>query len=258
MKNLKYIFGIAAIAVLASCEKETGNDVLSTGGTKEQVQSGLGGSMSQFTIIGDYLYTIDYKTLNVFHLADPSNPVLLESIAMGVGMETIFHNDNVLYIGAQDGVHIYSITNPRNPIEESDFDHVTSCDPVVANGDIAIATLRGGTQCGGSLTELDIIDVSDLKNPELIFTTELTNPYGLGFSNQNPNLVYVCDGYAGLKAYDISDVTNPELVMELADVEAVDVIAHSDQLILLTKGGVYQYNASDPLNLTQLSLIPVQ
>jgi hypothetical protein len=260
MNSIKYFYGILAIAAVTACEKETaGDDVLPANATKEQLQSGLGGSMSQFTIMGDYLYTIDYKTLNVFHLADPSNPVELENIDMGVGMETIFQNGNYIYIGATDGVHIFDISNPREPVEVSEFEHVTSCDPVIANDEIAIATLRGGTQCGGSLTELDIIDLSDINYPKLKYTTELINPYGLGFSKQNPNIVYVCDGYAGLKAYDISNDHDPELVMEIEDMEAMDVISTSGNLlIVLTRGGVYQYDASNPIALTELSHIAVQ
>ena len=260
MNSLKYFYGIIAIAGFTACEKETvGDDVTPANTTREQVTTGLGGSMTQFTIMGDYLYTIDYKTLNVFHLADPSNPVELENIDMGVGMETIFQNGNYLYIGAQDGVHIFDITNPRSPLEVSEFEHVTSCDPVIANDEIAIATLRGGTQCGGSLTELDIIDLSDINNPTLKYTTALINPYGLGFSQQNPNIVYVCDGYAGLKAYDITDDQNPELVMEFEDIEAIDVISTAGNLlVVLSREGVYQFDATNPTELTELSHISVQ
>ena len=85
MKKLSYIIGIFAVTAFVSCEKE---DDMNTS-NREAVSNGVGGSMAQFTIIDDYLYTIDYKTLSVFHLADPENPELLESIPMGVGMETV-------------------------------------------------------------------------------------------------------------------------------------------------------------------------
>jgi len=260
MKNLKnYILGAFAIVALVSCEKDELPQEELTGPTKNAINGGLGGSMQQFTIINDYLYTVDYKTLKVFHLADAENPVLLETIDMGIGMETIFPQDDKLFIGANDGVHIYDISNPRSPEEVSEFDHVTSCDPVIANDQYAFATLRGGTECGGNLSQLDILDLSDMSNPQLIAETELINPYGLGFTNDNENIIYVCDGYDGLKAYDITDMSDVQLVMQMTDLEAVDVIAHgTNQLVVLTKQGVFQYDATDPINLVEQSFIPVQ
>ena len=266
MKKLRlFIAGAFVLGALASCEKEevttNENEVVEpqTSMTKDPVSSGNGGSLAQFTIIGDYLYTIDYKTLNVFHLADADNPALSESIDMGVGMETVFHENGRLFVGATDGVHIYDVTDPRSPIEVSEFDHVTSCDPVVANDNYAVATLRGGTECGGSLSQLDILDISDINNPTLIGEVQLMNPYGLGFSNVNENIIYVCDGFDGLKAYDLSNPTDPDLVMLDPSLEAIDIIADgSDNLIVLTRAGVYQFDASNPTSLIQRSFITVE
>src|SRR5690606_724522 len=123
--------------------------------SKNMASTGNGGSLAQFTIVDDYLYTIDYRTLKIFALNDPDHPELTESIDMGVGMETVFHQNGRLFIGANNGVHIYDISNPRSPQEVSNFDHVTSCDPVIANNNYALATLRGGTACGGNLSQLD-------------------------------------------------------------------------------------------------------
>lgn len=264
MKKLRLLLaGAIVFGTLAACEKEevtTNEDNSSnTPTTKNQSGDGYGGSLAQFTIVGDYLYTIDYKTLNVFHLADPGSPVLSESIDMGIGMETVFHRNGNLFIGSTDGVHIYDISDPRNPMPVSEFEHVTSCDPVVANDNYACATMRGGTECGGSLSQLTILDISSIDMPMEVASAELINPYGLGFSNADQNILYICDGYSGLKAYDISDASNPQLVMEDPNLEALDIIAQEDNnLIVLTRQGVYQFDASNPLALTERSFIPVQ
>jgi hypothetical protein len=261
MKNLKiYMFAaLCGSALLMSCEKDSLNAGMNNSDTKNQVTSGLGGSMAQFTIMNNYLYTVDYKSLKVFHIADPSNPELLETIDLGVGIETIFPQNDNLFIGTQSGVRIYDVSNPRSPEEISEFEHVTSCDPVVANDDYALATLRGGTPCNGNLNELDIIDLSDIENPELVATQELIGPYGLGLSAANPNLVYVCDGYSGLKAFDFSDVNNIEMVMNLEGLEAIDVISAEDNLlVVLTRQGVYQFDSTNPTSLVEHSFISVQ
>lgn len=263
MKKLKkYMFVALCGAALISCEKEevtTLDNNNATVQTKNQLSSGLGGSMAQFTIIDNYLYTVDYKSLKVFHISNPSSPELLETIDLGVGIETIFPQNDLLYIGTQTGVLIYDVTNPRQPEEVSEFEHVTSCDPVVANDNYAFATLRGGTACNGNLNELDIIDISDIENPTLVATQELSNPYGLGISSANENIIYVCDGIGGLRAYDVSDLDDIELVMHLENMEAIDIISAEDNLlVVLTRQGVSQFDASNPLELVEKSTISIQ
>lgn len=260
MKNLKiYLFAALCSAAILSCEKEQSTANGSADHSKNQLSSGLGGSMAQFTIIDNYLYTVDYKSLKVFHIADASNPELLETVDLGVGIETIFPQNDNLFIGTQNGVRIYDVSNPRSPEPVSEFDHVTACDPVVANDEYALATLRGGTPCNGNSNELDIIDITNLENPTLVATQELINPYGLGLSTNEENLVYVCDGYGGLKAYDISDLNSIELVMHEEGLEAIDVIPAADNLlVVLTRQGVYQFDASNATDLVQKSLISIQ
>lgn len=264
MKKLRFLVaGTLVVSMFTACEKEevTTQDTPQENNptTKDMISNGTGGSLAQFTVVDDYLYTIDYRTLNIFHLGDPDMPALTESIDMGVGMETVFHQDGHLFIGANDGVHIYDISDPRSPMEVSEFQHVTSCDPVVANGTIAVATLRGGTECGGSLSQMDVIDISNINHPQLAGFEELENPYGLGFSQVDGDIVYVCDGIAGLKAYDISNPHFPSLVMHNPNLEALDVIADGeDNLIVLTRAGVYQFDGTKPLTLSQRSFIPVQ
>ncbi len=258
MKNLKiYMFAALCSAAVMSCEKSDNKEASSD--TKNQVSSGLGGSMAQFTIIDNYLYTVDYKSLKVFHISDPANPELLENINLGVGIETIYPQNDHLFIGTQNGVRIYDVTNPRSPEAVSEIDHATSCDPVVANDHYAVATLRGGTPCNGNLNRLDIIDISNFDNPMLLRSEDLINPYGVGFVAENENLVYVCDGFAGLKVYDISDLENVEIVMHKEDLEAIDVIPGAENLlVVLTRQGVYQFDSSNPLELVEKSFISVQ
>jgi hypothetical protein len=260
MKKLKIVL-LAALcgAVVMSCEKEDATQVDNENKTMNQVSTGTGGSMAQFTIIDSYLYTVDYKSLKVFLISDPANPELLETINLGVGIETIYPENDHLFIGTQNGVLIYDVTNPRSPEKVSEVDHVTSCDPVIANDQYAIATLRGGTPCNGNLNVLDIIDIEDLSNPTLVASRELINPYGLGFSNTNENIVYVCDGYAGLKPYDISNLDMIEEVMFMEELHALDVIPREDNsLVVLTRQGIYQFDATNATNLVQKSFIGIQ
>ncbi|UKN00720.1 hypothetical protein K6119_13365 [Paracrocinitomix mangrovi] len=266
MKKLRLIVaGALVLGVITSCDKEEINtneaeeETSSTSNTKAPTSTGEGGSLAQFTIVENHLYTIDYKTLNIFDLSNPDEPVLVETINMGVGLETVFHQNGRLFIGANNGVHIYDITDPRSPQEISQFNHVTSCDPVVANDHYVYATLRGGTTCGGVLSQLDVIDISNVQFPNLAGTYELMNPYGLAISKANEQLVYVCDGYEGVKVMDVSNPYGIQIVQIYEGLEALDIIEDdNNHLILLTRTGIYQFDATNPTDLIEKSFIPVQ
>ena len=68
---------IVLILIIISCEGS--NDVVLNVGssginsnfsTKGESGTGIGGSMARFTIVGDYLYTVDSWDLNTFDISD--------------------------------------------------------------------------------------------------------------------------------------------------------------------------------------------
>ena len=67
---------------------------------------------------------------------------------------------------------------------------------------LAYVTLRTGTNCGGNLNTLDVVNIKDINSPKLVMSYGLTNPHGLG---KDGDLLFICDGTAGLKVYDASD-----------------------------------------------------
>ena len=58
--------------------------------------------------------------------------------------------------------------------------HVTSCDPVVVEGNYADITLRTGNTCETDVNQLDIVDIHALDQPTLIKSHPMYNPHGLG------------------------------------------------------------------------------
>ena len=267
MKNnlKKYMLASVCFIALMSCEKEevttTSEENNQTISTKNSTSSSvsMGGSLAQFTIVDEYLYTIDFKSVKIFDLSNGENPTLIKSVDLGIGIETIHAQNDHLFVGTNTGVRILSIENPTEIVEVSEFEHITSCDPVIANNNYALSTLRGGTECGGTNNELNIIDISNINDPQLKTSVELTNPYGLSFSNSNPNLVYVCDGYNGLKAYDFSNLEDIKLVMEIDLADVKDIIVTDDNLmVVLTANGIYQYDASNPVKLIEKSFISIK
>jgi hypothetical protein len=219
---------------------------------------GIGGSMARFTIVGDYLYTIDDYLLHVFNIITPENPVAGEEINLGWGIETIFPFKNNLFIGSQSGMFIYNIDTPELPEFRSNVSHINTCDPVVANDEYAFVTLRSedaNNWCGNTFTnQLDVIDITDVANAQLLHTYDMTGPYGLGLDG---NTLFVTEGNDGLKIFDISDVSNigQNMIQHLQGFNAYDVIPVNGTLILVGNDGLYQFDYTNLDEIKMLSLI---
>jgi hypothetical protein len=221
------------------------------------VSTGIGGSMARFTISKEHLYSISTSTMQVFDITDLDNPIPGANMNVRWGIETIFPYKENLFIGSQSGMIIYDITNPDEPEMLSEFNHIVSCDPVVVENDIAYVTLRGGSGCRNGFTnQLDVIDVSDLTSPKLLATHLMTNPHGLGIDN---GVLFICEGSAGLKVFDASDVYKiPEnMLAYFGEFDAFDVIPYNNNLILIGQDGLYQFDYSDTDNIRMLSKISI-
>ncbi|MFK8045864.1 MAG: hypothetical protein AB8B72_10225 [Crocinitomicaceae bacterium] len=260
MKNLKkYIIGGFALLALASCEKEEITPNTDQNETKNLTTNSIGinGSLAQFTIIDAYMYSLDGKSIKVFALENPRDPQLVNTVDLGFGIETIHANNGNLFVGTTTGVRIIDASDPINIVEVSEFEHVTSCDPVVANPNYAFSTLRGGTECG-TVNQLDIINIEDIHNPNLFQTFQLVNPFGLGIDQVDPSILYVCDGVDGLKVFDISDYSNIQMVKQYKTIFAKDVISTKNGvLVVMGLDAIMQYDSSDPLNLKMNSEIVI-
>jgi hypothetical protein len=224
-----------------------------TGG---QNLTGIGGSMARFTICDKNLYTVDNYNLKLFDLTVGHNPSFVKDIFVGWGIETIFPYGNKLFIGSTSGMFIYGIENPSEPYQIGQFQHASSCDPVVIEGNYAYVTLRGGNLCGAIESQLDVIDIQNLNEPKLISIYPMVEPYGLGIDD---SVLFVCDGNAGLKIYNASDPLkiSDNLLAHYADINAFDVIPLGNVLVLIGTGGLYQYDYSNLDSIRQLSHIPI-
>jgi hypothetical protein len=168
-------------------------------------------------VLGEsYLYTIDNSG---------NSMVFLKSDRLQNNLETIYAEDNHLFIGTRNSMIVMNISNPSSPVEMSTYNHPTSCDPVYPNGNVAYLTLRTAEfeGCAGDENSLDVLDISDVKNPKLIKSMTMTSPYGMALINNN---LFVGEGANGLKVYSAID---PQNLVELASfpaVKAFDVIRH--------------------------------
>ena len=212
---------------------------------------GIAGSMSRFTIVNNYMYAVAINQLKVFNVDAPATPSFVKEIGLSFGIETIYPFKDKLFIGSSTGMFIFDISTASNPTYVGGIEHMRACDPVVTDGDYAYVTLRSGTTCGSVLeSRLEVMDVKQLNSPKLVATYPMKNPYGLG---KDGNLLWICDGSAGLKMYDASNPTGITLKAVYPGLEPFDVIPYNKTLIVSAKEGIIQYDYSNPNQMVELS-----
>jgi hypothetical protein len=233
----------------------------SSAGKSANTSVSKGGSMARFTLYNNYLYAVNESSLKLFNVKDASKPVSTMDIPLGWGIETIFPYGENLFIGSMTGMHIFDNTNPSKPIHLSTYSHVTACDPVVVEGKYAYVTLRtedsnGALRCARGVNTLDVVDISDLRNPVLVKSYPMKNPHGLGIDRGD---LFICEGKHGLKRFDAKEVMSIDknLLTHLQGFDAYDVITNDNLLIMVGKDGLYQFDYSSKKELKMLSMMSV-
>ncbi|MCI5057367.1 MAG: hypothetical protein MRY83_14730 [Flavobacteriales bacterium] len=220
--------------------------------------SGKGGSTAKFSINGNCLYAITSTSdISTFNISNTGSPMPSGTTDAGWNLETLFSFNDNLFIGSENGMYIYDVSN-CSPTYVSTFDHAEACDPVVVDGDYAYVTLRTGNRCTGWQNELDVVSIENLKNPYLVNEFDMTNPHGLGVDSEQ-KLLFLCDGNDGLKIFD---TTSPgtcgyNSIKHYANIHAYDVIPLDGLLMMIGDDGLYQYDYTDVNNIQLLSVIPV-
>ena len=234
--------------------------------------TGVNGSMSRFAITDSYLYTIHIQ--NAFYTAQPSYSSYMSyttgwlkvfdienerfesvnSVSVSTAVETLFAYNDHLFLGMSNGMQIYSIENPSAPVYVSATWHFWGCDPVVVSGDYAYLTVRSTNVCGQNGNMLQVIDISNIVQPQVVSQYAMQEPFGLGVDD---NKLFVCDD--GLKVFD---ATNPvqvgsKLLFSTTEFKGYDLIPSNNLLLVIGGDGLYQYSYSSDNQLNRLSVIPV-
>ena len=217
------------------------------------------GSVNRIAKQFGHVYAISNSRIHVF--AD--NPAGLELVnsngwTWGTQMETIYAEDENLFIGSRNSVSIYNISEPENPNYVSEFWHATSCDPVLPMDNVAYTTLRTGdfSDCPGDENSLITLDITTITSPINVDEQVMISPYGMTIID---NQLYVGEGENGMKIFDLSDPFHPSLINFDQSVAAYDIIAHptiADMILTAGPNGIEQYEMDEQtFNLTLISSI---
>ncbi|HEY9178907.1 MAG TPA: hypothetical protein VIN07_14525 [Flavipsychrobacter sp.] len=252
MKSLKYIAFILLTAFSVSCDKANQSTSPSSSGFDNNPGTGQGGSLARFTIAQKHLYVVDDMKLHTYSLANPSSPKLTSTQLIGADIETIYSYKDKLFIGSQDAMYVYSISDAGHPDKLGTASHVRACDPVVANDTVAYVTVRSGNSCGGTTNAMFIYDVKNVLSPSQRNVINMDSPWGLGMSG---NTLFVCQGSNGLAIYDISNRFYPSLKKRYYDDTYYDVIPYNDMLICMVQGGMLLYELKPDGQILKLAKI---
>lgn len=214
--------------------------------------SGKGGSLARFTVVGDYMYVVDKGNLYSFDISTPDNPRQMAVSNVGFNVETIYPFKDKLFIGSQEAMYIYSLSDPAKPSRLGEASHLRACDPVVANDSMAYVTVRTGTNCGGSINALYSYNVRNPLAPVLMNTRNLGNPKGLAL---NGSVLYVCDDVYGLAVMSLDVPTAPFEVKRVLGGQFHDAIVLDDVLICMIEGGMLIYDLENPFSPQLLSRV---
>lgn len=216
-------------------------------GSEDDCGIGWPVSLTRFALVGDFLYSSRERQLKIFSVTAATNPVAAGEIGMGWHIESIIAapDRELLFLGGDSLVHVCSITNRVAPVPVAQLVHARPFDPVVVQGDHAYVTLRYSYYDGLPSSRLEIINISDSTNMQVVTNVALDAPSGLAAAGDH---LYVCDWYAGLEIYDISDPANTFRAGGLSGVYGDDVLVAGQLLIVAGSSGVRIFNIADPLN----------
>lgn len=250
-KMKKTFYLLMSIFLASACASDDSSNI--TLGPGEGVV-GVGGSTARFTINGDRLYVVTNEKLKTLGLENPGKPELIHSNGTFGELETIFSYGENLFLGARNGIYVYSLANRDQPEYITRYSQQSACNPIFAKGDFAYITVRADQSCRNQLVnQLITIDISDISRPIHLDTVEMLRPRGLTIYNDQ---LYVGEGALGLKRFDLTIPYRPRLDTFYTSIAANDLIAVSGgQLIITANQGVSQYLQQNEEDLSLISTI---
>ena len=174
-----------------------------------QIQGGGGGNTRCYYAKGkeNTVYVSTNRGVAIINISNPSNPQFLGYIAGTQGNQYILENmdikDNILAISAHsDGVFLYNITNPTNPVPYS---------VIPAQNAWALSFYEELIYIGDS-DRIKIFDITNIQNPLEIYDLVVGN--AIKDLSTNNDFLYIALGSEGVNIYSLE---NPVLPLFLSN-----------------------------------------
>jgi len=254
MKTLSLGALAAAALIVTACGEGSSDSSGASGGSGPTGSTGIAGSTARMVIVDDFLYAIAENQIQLFTISTPSAPAPWVKVTVAWDIQTLFpykaivdpampdNSRDYLLVGAADGIHILDNSDPASPYPVGDLTHARTIDPVVANAGYAYVTLKNDPQSGIQVQDqMNVVDLSDVLNPQLIKVIDMQSPEGLATID---NRLFVCDGRAGIKQFNLDNPADPQIVDTIVGVDCNDVIVTESILYAITDNSLQQYDYS--------------
>ena len=215
------------------------------------------GTLNKIAIYDKHIYIIGDD--NIYYFEDgPTNMFYLNKVRLQNGLETIYSENNHLFIGTERSMVVVDVSSPSSPMVISEYWHPTSCDPVYPFGNVAYLTLRTDdfAGCNGNLNSLDVINISNINNPMPMYSIPMNSPYGMSMIN---NHLFVGEGINGLTVFNAADPTNLIHISNNEDIEAYDIMMHPtipNRILTTSENGLEQYSIDfNTMNISFISRV---
>ncbi len=226
-----------------------------------------------------YLYLANGRGgARIGKVADNGSVDWISTIRTSVARDVAVSGDILLLADGKEGLKLYDISDPRNPVERGRQSSPFFLSAVVARGKRAY--LAGGL--GGA----EVVDFSDPDKPFLVWREKFSEVRGI---DTDERYMYFADGFEGFKIYDIegekpvfvsgmrtlgwncdvfvrgkrlylaegghgfsiADISNPDRPVKLGRVDTGDLAREihargNTVFIALQRGGIAAIDVSDP------------
>lgn len=218
--------------------------------------SAISGKYNTLKVIGDFIYAVTDSELVTIDNSNVEKPKEIDRQLLEGKAENLYAAENVLFIGTETDMFIFSIASNGIPFLESETAHIQwgqesnigVCDPVVAHNDIAYVTLSSlqpdnSDPCGGwiSVNELRVYDVENLQAPELLETRALSAPQGLAADG---DLLFVTNLNSDTNVFEIDHEGGLQLINTIEG-GAHNVYASDGKVMIINSKEIKQYDYSN-------------
>lgn len=162
-------------------------------------------TLRKISKLNNLLFLSDDDSLKIYDIADVHNAVLKSSISNHTGIDFLVE-ENIMYVLKNNGIDLYDITSPGQPILLSNT-YYYNCKSFSKYNNLVYISCLHNTQPFQYL--LRIIDVSDPSNPLQISILDQESQYYRAITESG--FLYLFEESKGIYVYDLSTPELPEL-----------------------------------------------
>lgn len=196
------------------------------------------GYISDFDVVGGYVYTVNGNSLNVFNVSDPGNIQQGETQNLELNSPHLAISGNLICIAdLNHGLTVLQIPQPGYPVVLA---QTGSFDGLLKN--VAVSK---GCLVAPSTSGLYTVDVSDPSNPIVLGK----NDQAVDQVAMHNEYAYAVNANGGEFVFNLSDRSNPDLVGSCETTNFLMAITVRDGYSFITnEGGLLVVNTLDPSN----------